>query len=144
MTATDELRAMLDERGVEWTSGSTEVSRNICTDLRPDTGVTISVWESRDGKLGIDAHTDYLFTPEQAIEATLGRDTDATRERQGDAGTCMKVYLVETSDDLIESWHPIGVYLHREAADDCAESLRGEYDGIRQFAQVTELKVVDE
>lgn len=56
----------------------------------------------------------------------------------------MKVYLVETSDDLIESWHPIGVYLHREAADDCAESLRGEHDGIRQFARVVELKVVDE
>ena len=75
MSTTDELRRMLDERGVEWTSGSTEVSRNICTDLRPDTGVIISVWESRDGKLGIDAHTDYLFTPEQVIEATLGRGT---------------------------------------------------------------------
>ena len=73
MTPTDEIRRLLDERGVEWTSGDTKVSRNICTDFRPDVGVTISVWESGDGKLGIDAHTDYRFTPEQAVEATLGR-----------------------------------------------------------------------
>ena len=70
--------------------------------------------------------------PEQAIEATLGR------------GTCQKVYLVETSDDLIESWYPIGVYLNSKAAEDCAEALRGEVDGIRQFARVVELKVVGE
>lgn len=68
----------------------------------------------------------------------------AWNRRADHAGTCRKVYLVETSDDLIESWYPIGVYLHRAAADDCAESLRGEYDGIRQFARVVELKVVDE
>ena len=55
-----------------------------------------------------------------------------------------KVYLVETSDDLIESWHPTGVYLHREAAGDCAEALRKEEDGVRQFARVIELRVVDE
>lgn len=75
MTATDELRRLLDERGVEWTSGCTEVSRNICTDFCPDTGISMSVWESGDGKLGIDAHTNYLFTPEQAVEVTLGRKT---------------------------------------------------------------------
>ena len=60
------------------------------------------------------------------------------------SGTCQKVYLVETSDDLIESWYPIGVYLNSKAAGDCADALRGEVDGIQQFARVVELKVVDE
>lgn len=64
---------------------------------------------------------------EQAITATAG------------AGTCHTVYLVEVSDDLIESWHPIGVYLHRESAEDCAKALRREEDGVRQFARVVEL-----
>lgn len=74
MTATERLRELLDERGVEWTSGDTEVSRNICTDFCPDAGVSVSVWEN-DGKLGIDVHTLYRFTPEQAIAATLGPGT---------------------------------------------------------------------
>lgn len=82
------------------------------------------------------------FTKMEGLLRAATSVSDATGERQG-AGTRRKVYLVETSDDLIESWHPVGVYLHREAAEDCAESLRGEYDGIRQFARVVELKVVD-
>lgn len=61
-----------------------------------------------------------------------------------DTNKLQKVYLVETSDDLIESWYPLAVYLHREAADDCAEALRKEEDGIRCFTRVSELKVVDE
>lgn len=55
----------------------------------------------------------------------------------------MKVYLVETSDDLLEGWFPIGVYLHREAAKDCAESMRKVEDGVPCYARVTEMKVVD-
>ena len=67
-------------------------------------------------------------------------DSVATSERQGVA----KVYLVEISDELIESWHPLGVYLHKESAEDCAEAYRREEDGVRQFARVIELKVMDE
>lgn len=61
-----------------------------------------------------------------------------------DTEKLQKVYLVETSDELIEDWFPIGVYLHREAAEDCAETIRGERDGVRNFARVVEMKVVDE
>ena len=75
----------------------------------------------------------------QAIAATLG-DSVATSERHGVA----KVYLVEVSDELIESWHPLGVYLHKESAEDCAEAYRREEDGVRQFARVIKLKVMDE
>ena len=106
-SATDELRRLLDERGVEWTSGDTEVSRNICTDFCPDAGVSMSVWEN-DGKLGIDAHTLYRFTPEQAIVATLGRGTCEQEEggwsTEGDHArvwlTCGHDCMVETVADL--------------------------------------------
>lgn len=56
----------------------------------------------------------------------------------------MKVYLVEISDELVESWLPIAVFLYRESAEDYAEALRGEDNGIRFFARVSELKVVNE
>lgn len=55
----------------------------------------------------------------------------------------MKVYLVETVDDLLENWFPTSVYLHRESAENCAESLRCDDGYIRQFARVVEMKVAD-
>ena len=129
---TERLRAMLDERGAEHYD-------------RCD----VTEWVGSDGEI---CHTSAIYsnratvlvlrkctTPEQAIAATLG-DSVATGERQGVA----KVYLVEVSDELIESWHPLGVYLHKESAEDCAEAYRREEDGVRQFARVIELKVMDE
>ena len=70
MTATDELRRMLDERGVEWCPSAWDRS-------------TETYWKTTDGNgcLATQGETklrlsfaDYL-TPEQAIEATLGRGT---------------------------------------------------------------------
>lgn len=84
MTATDELRRMLDERGVEW------------DELSNEDGDRITRWKDANGRYvsALDCgETRYLAdfywgpTPQQAIEATLG-DTDATAERRGDAGTC--------------------------------------------------------
>ena len=72
-TATEELRRMLDERGVEWTNP------NSC--LRDDmtswvaNGFDYDAFEVPDGTLVLSAaHQDDL-TPEQAIAATLGRGT---------------------------------------------------------------------
>lgn len=76
----------------------------------------------------------------EAVEAKLIRELAEDIATVG-AGTCHTVYLVEVSDDLIESWHPIGVYLHRESAENCAKALRREEDGIRQFARVVELSM---
>lgn len=124
MTATDELRRLLDERGVEH-----EDDEDVTRFFGPD-GFEVVMQEDIDGKL--DCLTPIYLTPEQAVAATLG------------AGTCRKVYLVEESDELIEGWYPLVAYLSREAAEGHAELLRGEYDDIRQFARVVELKVVDE
>ena len=73
MTATDELRRMLDERGVEY-EGETDEDGWAFTRWHgfDDTG-----WlASSDELCGLlDLRGRYLFTPEQAIEVTLGRGT---------------------------------------------------------------------
>lgn len=79
MTVTEELRRMLDERGVEWTSE--RVSDGVLFTFTKD-GRTYSVF-ARD-RAGLEMWSQYL-TPEQAIEATLGR------------GTC-KVDVLNTGD----------------------------------------------
>lgn len=72
MTATEELRRMLDERGVEWTKPKRIWWELI--DCEPDDSVTIvegvTIEAATDGMLVV-----YPLTPEQAIEATLGRGT---------------------------------------------------------------------
>ncbi len=62
MTATDELRRMLDERGVEWHG-------DIATYWRDADAV-----ESLFADNALDVSL-YAISPEQAIEATLGRGT---------------------------------------------------------------------
>ena len=68
MTATDELRRMLDERGVEWSDSSDE-------NVLHTTWNAMRCWftEYPDGWTGWG--TAMSGSPEQAIEATLGRGT---------------------------------------------------------------------
>lgn len=97
MTATDELRRMLNERGVKWWEGW-------------DKDQTLF-----DGANGIRWTADYtlgeLFlrsvlpiTPEQAIAATLG------------AGTGREVYLLMATDIGNGRDEVLGVYATEEAA----------------------------
>lgn len=70
MTATDELRALLDARGVEWTNPNS-ILRDDMTSWVAN-GFDYDAFEVPDGTLVLSAaHQDDL-TPEQAIEATLG------------------------------------------------------------------------
>ena len=72
MTATDELRRMLDERGVEW-EGDTD------TRFRDSHGLMMQAFPLYGGKeLGLGV---WSCTPEQAIEATLGRGTCKMEQR---------------------------------------------------------------
>ena len=85
MTATDRLRAMLDERGVEWTAVSKDVTMDNQTYCYPHTFT-----EFQDGLMVTN------LTPEQAIAATLG------------AGTCWMIYDEEASGDELyptEAYH---------------------------------------
>ena len=64
MTATEQLRAMLDKRGVEWGTGfggDTLWTGRHCIEWR---------WDKQEGTLAMYTHA---ITPAQAVEATLGR-----------------------------------------------------------------------
>jgi hypothetical protein len=90
MTATEELRRLLDERVVEW--HDTKIGKGFITVYEHD-GITWVVTEHSSGRLSVkgcvkptQGHYDGM-TPAQAIAATLGV-TDATLARQPDVGTC--------------------------------------------------------
>lgn len=68
MTATKELRRMLDERGVEWYASDTY--RLLVTSWNGVNGHSWAFMEHRDGNFS--KLTAYHLTPEQAIDATLG------------------------------------------------------------------------
>lgn len=65
MTTTEELRRLLDERGIEWTYGDGTVSFS-------DGKHWCHAWAYSDGAMCVSMG---YFTPEQAIDATLGRGT---------------------------------------------------------------------
>ena len=74
MTATEELRALLDELGVEWEDASPVPStRQFKTSYATFTGesVTIADYDEPKWLMG----TMVFLTPQQAVEATLGRGT---------------------------------------------------------------------
>ena len=90
MTATDELRRMLDERGVEWCPSAWDRS-------------TETYWKTTDGNgcLATQGETklrlsfaDYL-TAEQAIEATLGRGTCHDAAIEGEWFECSECGTVK-------------------------------------------------
>lgn len=69
MSATDELRRMLDERGVEWSA--TDTYRLLVTSWNDASGHSWAFVEHKDGNFS--KLTAYHLTPEQAIAATLGK-----------------------------------------------------------------------
>ena len=70
MTATERIRAMLDERGVKWTEPSND-ERSRTTYWTAGL-LNCTAVEFDDGVVNVSL-TAYCVTPEQAIEATLGR-----------------------------------------------------------------------
>ena len=72
MTATDELRRLLDGRGVEWTEPNNEARSH--TTYWTAGALRCMAVEFTDGVVSI-ASSSHDLTPEQAIEATLGRGT---------------------------------------------------------------------
>ena len=92
-SATDELRRLLDERGVEWTYSIGPF---------PQTNWEVGdvVWHAKELERGFDVTTRYL-TPEQAVEATLGRGTchDA-------AGKQMAFFSCSACGATVERKHP--------------------------------------
>lgn len=81
MSATDDLRRMLDERGVEWSDNSDENVTHTTWD-----GLNCWFNEYPDGwtSWGMAKHG----TPEQAIAATLGRTCYCTTEESAWCFVC--------------------------------------------------------
>lgn len=77
MSATDELRRLLDERGVEWEAFD---DFEQTTEWSTYNGAFVYWARERDGKLLVETTTptkcSALCTPEQVIAATLGREPD--------------------------------------------------------------------
>lgn len=72
MTATDELRALLTERGVEWMPSVFDPQHE--TFYSVENGVGFIVTEFPEIQR-VSLACDMRVTPEQAIDATLGRGT---------------------------------------------------------------------
>lgn len=70
MSATDELRRLLDERGVEW--GAEESELDHVTTWNANGGQAM-FYESKTTNPNLLQVNYYDLTPEQAVEATLGR-----------------------------------------------------------------------
>ena len=97
MTATDELRRLLDERGVEWHESVTDLSlqtswstkKNFCSFSEWNEHVDIA-----------DTLTVYHATPAQAVEATLGRGecrnviTDGTGFKCSECGAHISAWIL--------------------------------------------------
>ena len=100
MTATDELRRMLDERGVEWTNPNSCLRDEMTSWVA--NGFDYDAFEVPDGTLVLTAaHQDDL-TPEQAIEATLGLLTEqATKDSEKDSDGCGEC---RNTEQLLLAW----------------------------------------
>jgi len=75
MTATDELRRMLDERGVEYETGETVDGETVATFWYDREGYPCSAIEGADDIPDGEINMQACVTPEQAIAATVGRGT---------------------------------------------------------------------
>ena len=108
MTATDELRRMLDERGVEWSNVRNDGSEsNFFTEWQFD-GIdgraTATEW-SAGNNLSMAIYR-WGLTPEQTIDATLGRGTTTRhgkfRTKYGRSVPCCECCGYGIGD---ERWH---------------------------------------
>lgn len=132
MSATDELRRMLDERGVEWTAPNSCL-RDEMTGWAAG-GFYYDAFEvpEPDGTFLLTASHQDDLTPEQAIAATLGG---------------MKLYAVNTWSDLDDigvSYIERRLYRTREEAEARAREIEFFEDGIEYYANVVEFEVVAE
>ena len=85
MTPTDELRRLLDERGVHWWAGEDERKT-----LWESNGLTWEYFNDGNGDawLGFLGACEMDVSPEQAIAATLGMGVNCSKAEH-DAGGCL-------------------------------------------------------
>lgn len=114
MTATERLRALLDERGEHYETSGNKTWWGHPVDLR--TGEPINVYHNQAQPMGEDRLfvEMQLATPERAVEATLGR------------GTCRKVRAWEDDPRGGGGWVLVCSECDEFLANDGED---GEFDG---------------
>ena len=119
MTATERLRALLDERGVEWDGWLTETDHSFffigseTTYWGDDSFVYIEPIPSDRNTGGVHPELSvHDCTPEQAVSVTLGPGTckDATSEDHTQAFTCSECGCWVAYDEYWET----GIYVEGE------------------------------
>ena len=118
MSGTDELRRMLDERGVEWKEHRHAMPGSMAIQCETLWGQPTDVasgkptphvyhyraTEMGDGRLFLEAQ---LIAPEQAIAATLGPGTCKLTQASWDDGTCTWGCICSACDAHLE--HETGI-----------------------------------
>ena len=96
MTATEELRRLLDERGVEWDygiAGATTTSFSV-------NGINLTFTPMRDGLV-----CSTILTPAQAIAATLGAGECTLESAHGYCDPYVRTaYQIELSCHTLDAW----------------------------------------
>ena len=107
MTATDELRRLLDERGVEWSEGLGNEHR-VETFFDDMNGHTALFVDFGDGNpFGGESELSADLTPAQAVEATLGRCECRNKATQP------RTFWCNRCDCAVEDWLDVGGNLGR-------------------------------
>ena len=107
--ASDVLREMLDERGVEW--------RDVPTLVGPMTVWNVNgfqwaaIYDADEGGLAVGVYRDYL-TPEQAVSATLGSEREAGLVQAIDdvLRNATDTVWVGSAETLVDRMVSLGVY----------------------------------
>ncbi len=120
MSATDELRRLLDERGVEWWQSANTLGCVFTRWNSPLFGDEVVAMEN--GKEGLVLF-DHFMTPAQAIDATLGR------------GTCHAVFEV----DAMSEDERIGEFVCSE----CGETFGDGRDQLPNYCPACGKQVVE-
>lgn len=102
--ATERLRELLDERGVEWREPDSILRRS--QTLWDVDGVTWTAIERRDGFLRVESKTRY-YTPEQAIASTLRVVLHRITPEKAIAATLLDERGFEYFDESETRWHEL-------------------------------------
>lgn len=105
MSATDELRRMLDERGVEYETRDGDTVKNTywsCNGLRWGYTEDVDYSGMIDPMLFPMVGGQLTFAPEQAIAATLGAGTCKNK------ATSLRTFWCDCCDCALEDWMDVG------------------------------------
>ena len=108
--ATELLRKLLDENGIEWKSGRTN-ENNTSWDVGD---LRVTAKELSDGTLLMQQYSRKHFTPEQAIAATLRseREAELVRAMEDVLRHSTDTVWVGEAETLVDRMVSLGVYKH--------------------------------